>query len=96
MSPRQDLVALGAALRDARKAAGTTQQALADALGVSQNVISARELGLVSIDAVSLRRTLEVLGVDRERWGDFVALAGRLPDEADDLPPEKSADREVA
>ena len=74
--------ALGAALRRARVERDMTQEALGEALGVSQKNVSARELGLVGIESGSLRRILEALGVPRSAWGDFLALAVGADDAA--------------
>ena len=77
-SPRTDLPALGARLRAARLNAGMSQDALAQKMGVRQNAVSRWETG-VDLDASSLRRLLEAIGLPRSEWGDVLALAGVDP-----------------
>ncbi len=50
-------------LKEARKAAGLTQQQVADIIGISQNNYSYWENGKVKIDNVSLQRLSEIFGV---------------------------------
>ncbi|UPG84525.1 helix-turn-helix domain-containing protein [Luteibacter aegosomatis] len=55
-------------LVETRQGKGTTQVALAKALGVSQPYISHVEKGDVRVDPVQLYRWLRALGVDPVPW----------------------------
>jgi len=64
MNSDNTALAIGAAIRDARRAAGMTQQQLAAATGLPQPNISAYERGAKFAGVETLRRIGAALGAD--------------------------------
>ena len=83
---------VGRRVRQAREAAGLTQERFAELIGVSPQNVSCVERGLAGVSLTVLRRMCQILRVssdalllDRPGGGDAEALARRL----EQLPPEQ-------
>ena len=83
---------VGRRIRQAREAAGLTQERFAELIGVSPQNVSCVERGLAGVSLTVLRRMCQILRVssdalllDRPGGGDAEALARRL----EQLPPEQ-------
>ncbi len=80
-APHPDLPALGARLRHVRKAAGCTQERLADAVGITAQAISLYEAGKSSLRISTL---LHLAAALRVRVGSLLDVELPLPE----VPPE--------
>ena len=93
MRERKEInVEVGRRIRQAREAAGLTQERFAELIGVSPQNVSCVERGLAGVSLTVLRRMCQILRVssdalllDRPGGGDADALARRL----EQLPPEQ-------
>ena len=88
-------IEVGCRVRQAREAAGLTQERFAELIGVSPQNISCVERGLAGVSLTVLRRICEILHVSSDAllWGrsagnDAEILARRL----EQLPPEQFRD----
>ena len=62
-------------LRQARKSAGLTQEAVADALGIEQTTVSRYELGSILIPLDRLVALLDLYRVPTQDRGAFIAAS---------------------
>ena len=90
-----DFGALGRNIKNTRKAAGKTQDHLAELLGVSVGYVSQIERGATKVSLSMLFRIAEALGCEPERLicgsaeGQTNYLNREMADALDKLPPEK-------